>query len=308
MRNVLVTGAATPLGHRLLEHLRGRDGMERIVGIEPATSSDCIDGVELVAFSADHSELVEVLKENQIDTVIHCGLAPDRSGGHAEPQEAQVIDTMRLGAAVGSGNVSVRAWVVASSSAVYPVTSQAPLLHREDGEVDTAEGTLGASVVEAEDYVRDVAVRTPHLNVAILRLQQLVGDGILSPISSLLRQPVLPSVIGFDATLQLLAVEDAVSALAFAGEIELAGVYNVASMGIVRFSEAVRALERRALPVLPLEAGPLAGLARRLGVPHVPEGMLGLLRFGHALDTAKISAAGFDPEYDQDACLEALRA
>ena len=308
MRNVLVTGATTPLGHRLLEHLRGRDGVERIVGVEPAASCDWIEGVELVAFSADHRELVEFLNEHQIDTVIHCGLAPDRSGGHAEPREARVIDTMRLGAAVGSGDVPVRAWVVASSSSVYPVASQAPLLHREDGAVETAEGTLGASVVEAEDYARNVAERSPHLNVSILRLQHLVGDGIRSPISSLLQQPVLPSVIGFDATVQLLAVEDAVSALAFAGELELAGIYNVASVGIVRFSEAVRALGRRALPVLPFEAGPLTGLARRLGVPHVPEGVLGLLRFGHALETAKIAAAGFDPEYDQAACLEVLRA
>jgi UDP-glucose 4-epimerase len=307
MRSVLVTGASAPLGRKLVEHLRGHERVESVVGVEPAASSEWIEGVELVSFNADHRALVEFLNERRIDTIIHCGLAPDRSGAKVEPGNARVIDTMRLGAAIASPGVPVRAWVVASSSSVYPASSDAPLLQREDGAVDTREGTLGASILEAEDYARDIAERTPHLNVAILRLQQLVGDGVRSPISAVLRQPVMPAVIGFDASMQFLAVEDAIRALTFAADFELAGVYNVASVGTVRFSDVVRGLERRSLPVLPVEMGPLGFLARTFGLPHVPEGMLAMLRFGHALDTSKLSAAGFEPEHDQAACLAALR-
>lgn len=307
MRNVLVTAAVSPLGRHLLEYLRDRGDAERLVGVEPRPGSVQIDDVELVTLETDHRELVGFLARREIDTVIHCGLAPDRSGGCAEPSEARVIETMRLGAAVASPETHVRSWVVASSSAVYPVSSHAPLLHREDGEVDAAEGSLAASVLEAEEYARDIAARAPHLNVAILRLQQPAGAGVASPLSSLLSQPVLPAVIGFDAPLQLLAIDDAVRALAFAAQVELAGVYNVASSGTIRFSEAVHALGRRALPVLPVEAGLLAPLARRLGVPHVPVGLLGVLRFGNALDTAKLATAGFAPEHDQTSCLRSLR-
>jgi UDP-glucose 4-epimerase len=198
--------------------------------------------------------------------------------------------------------------VIASSSSIYPVSSQSPLLHRESGEIDSGEGTLGASIREAEDYARDIALRRPHLDVAILRLQQLAGESVRGPMSALLAQPILPNPIGFDAPFQLLAVEDAVRALTFAAEMELAGVYNVASTGTIRMSEAIRILEKPSLPVLPFETrGALAGLARRLGVPHIPEGMLDALRFGHALDTGKLTAAGFEPETDQATCLAALR-
>jgi UDP-glucose 4-epimerase len=303
MRNVLVAGASTPLGRRLVEHLRDCESVQNVVGVEPAVSSDWIDGVELVAFAPDHRALVEFLNDHGIDTVIHCSLAPDRSGSGGGSAEARVIDTMRLGAAVASPGGPVRSWVVASSSSVYPVSSEAPLLHREDGGVETRDRVPASSLLEAEGYVRDIAERSPHLNVSILRLQQLVGTGIRSPISSLLGQPVLPSVVGFDAPLQLLAVQDAVRALAFAGRLELAGIYNVASVGIVRFSEVVRSLGRRALPVLPVPAGPFESLARRFGVPHIPEGMLLPLCFGHALDTSKLAAAGFESEYDQAGCL-----
>jgi len=307
MRSVLVTGASAPLGSRLLEELRRREGVERIVGVEPAATSNWIDGVELVAFDSDHRELFEFISIHEIDTVIHCALAPDRSGGRSEPAPARVIETMRLGAAVAHEGSPVRAWVVASSSDVYPISSHAPLLHREDSALDVREGTLAASLIEAEDYVRDIAERNPHLNVSILRLQQLVGGGVRSPIATLLDQRILPAVIGYDAPMQVLAIDDAVGALIHAAEFELAGVYNVASAGVLRYSEARRLMKRRSLPVLPISAGSLGPLAQRVGIPHVPEGLLERLLYGQAVDTSKLAASGFDPEFDQPACLETLR-
>jgi UDP-glucose 4-epimerase len=323
MRNAMVSGAHTPLGRQLLERLRRCDGLERIVGVEAIVSSKHsprhananrnarahapMEGIELVTFDDDHRGLLEFLISNHIDTLLHCDMAPDRTGDPCEALEAKVIDTMRLGAAIAHDGSPVQSWVVASSTAVYPSSSQAPLLVREDGAVDAPEGTLAASILEAEDYARDVAVRRPHLNVAILRLQQLVGVGIHSPISALLRQPILPSLLGFDASLQLLSIEDAVRALEFAARLELAGIYNVASVGTIRMSNVARELDRFAFPLIPLEFPWLAPLARRLGVPHVPKGMLELLCFGNAVDTAKLAGAGFEPQYDQAACLATLR-
>lgn len=308
MRNVLVTGAASPLGKRLIEHLRSHDDVERVVGVEPPTSSDWIEGATLVSLGSDHREWVDLLQDDAIDTVIDCGLVPDRNGTRAEPVEAKVVDAMRLGAAVGHSSARVRAWVVASSSAVYPIDSHAPLLWREESDVAAAQNPVADSILEAEGYVRDVAERTPHLNVAILRLQQLCGPGVRGPLASLLANPRAASPIGFDPPLQLLAVDDAVRALAYAAEVELAGLYNVASSGVLRRSEAARLLGRSSWPVLPFEVGSFAPVARSLGLPHVPSGMLDLLRFGQAIDTSKLAAAGFHPERDQRDCLASLQS
>lgn len=308
MKNVLVTGAGTVLGRALLRRLRLHEGVEHLVGAEATSSSDWLDGAEMLPLPDDHGGLVSLLTEYPIDTVIHCGLAPDRSGSQMEPREARVIDTMQLGAAIASAETSVRAWVLASSSSVYPVETHSPLLHRESSAIEAVEGTLAASIHEAEEYARDVAARRPHLDVSILRLQHLVGYGVRSPLAALLREPVLPSVIGYDGAFQMLALQDAVAALSFAAELELAGVYNVSSSGTIRLSEAIRVLEKPSLPVLPFEAGMFGGIARRLGVPHVPNGVLDILRFGHAVDTSKLATAGFTPECDQPACLEGFRA
>jgi UDP-glucose 4-epimerase len=305
MRRVLVSGADTPLGRGVLESLRSLDDIERIVGVEPTATSRWLHGVELVSFEADHRHLFDFISHHEVDTVIHCSLAPDRSGARAQPSEARVIETMRMGASIAREGSPVRAWVIASSSDVYPVSSRAPLMNREDAKLDN-EGTIAASFVEAEGYARDIAERSAHLNVSILRLQQLVGAGIQSPIASLLGQPILPNVIGYDAPLQVLAIEDAVAALVFAAGCELAGIYNVASAGVLRYSEARQVMGRRALPVLPIEAGPLSRLADRIGIPHIPDGLLGLMLFGQAIDTSKLGSAGFHPNRDLAGCLESL--
>lgn len=213
MHSVLVSGADTPLGRGVVESLRRHDDVARVVGVEPTATSDWIHGVELVSFSADHRELFDFISHHQVDTVIHCSLAPSRSGARPEPSEARVVETMRMAAAIAHEGSPVRSWVVASSTELYPISSRAPLMNREDAALDTREGTIAASLIEAEGYVRDIAERTPHLNVSILRLQQLVGEGVRSPIASLLDQPILPNVIGFDPALQVLAIEDAVSGL-----------------------------------------------------------------------------------------------
>jgi UDP-glucose 4-epimerase len=306
MRNVLVNGAISPLGRRLLALLRESEGVEKVVGVEPRISSNWLEGVELVAFEPDHRALVTLLCDLEIDTVIHCGLAPDRAGECSEPTEANVIDTMRMGAAVGHPDVAVRGWVIASSSAVYPVRSYAPLLNTEASATCTDEEDPGTAFLEAEEYARDVAERAPHLNVAILRLQELAGPGANGPLAAVLAQPVVPRLLGFDPTLQFLHLEDAARGLRFAAEIELAGVYNLASEGVLRWSQVLAALDRRSAPILPLEAGPLTPLARAFRLPHVPPGLLDLLRFGHALDVRKLAAAGYKPVRDQFSCLRAL--
>ena len=303
MHRVLVNGAASPLGRALLAQLRDAEGIERVMGIEPTASSDWLDGVELVSFEPDHRAIVDLFEDLQIDTVFHCGMAPDRNGTSREPAGGRVIDTMRLGAAIGHTGSPVRSWVLASSSGVYPVASHAPLLHTERETRPADDGSPEASLVEAEDYARDLARRSPHLNVAILRLQELVGPRVRGPVASLLEQPILPWIPGFDPPLQLLHLDDAARALGLAGELELAGVYNVASEGILRWSQVGEILERPTAPVVPWPFGFFDGVARSLGLPHVPPSLAGLLRFGHAIDTAKLRDAGWKAEADQAACL-----
>ena len=242
MRRIVVTSARTPLGRGLVDALRASPSIEHVRGVEsrPRTAGRDQDDLDIVPFVPDHRPFIEYLEKQRIDTVIQCGLVPDRSGAASSAREADVIATMCLGAAIGQVGSCVRSWVLASSSAIYPIGSHTSLVQRERQELPREEETLAASIAEAEDYARDVAQRLTHVNVAILRLQQLVGPGVRGPLDSLLARDPVPTLIGFDPVIQLLHLDDAVSAMAFAAREELAGIYNVASAGIIHLHDLWR--------------------------------------------------------------------
>jgi UDP-glucose 4-epimerase len=161
--------------------------------------------------------------------------------------------------------------------------------------------------VEAEEYAADVARRSPHLNVAILRLQEIIGKGVRGPLASHFNQRIVPNVLGHDPLLQFLHSEDAIDATVCAADLELAGIYNVASGGVIRFTRFLSHLEKQSIPFLPVETGALSSIAASLGLPSLPDHLLPRLRFGHAIDTSKIEAAGFKPKADQLDCASALQ-
>jgi UDP-glucose 4-epimerase len=303
MKRVLVTGAATPLGRLLLQRLCEEPGSEKVIGIEPRAGRERVDGVELVTFELQDRELAHFLTDEGIDTVIHAGLAPARSGRPGRIGPADVIGTMCLCAAMGS---QVRSLLLLSSSAVYPADPYAPLLQREDDPTDALDVEPAASLLEAEEYARDVAERVGHLDVAILRLAELAGGGLCGPLGSALLQPVLPVPLGYDPHVQWLHADDAVDAIVFAARLELAGIYNVASEGLLRWSEVLAIRGGRSAPVLPVEAGAFEPFVRRLGWPHVPVGAGNLLRFGSAVDIAKLRSADWSPSQHQRDCIRAL--
>ena len=303
-----MTGGRSPLGRALVAALASSPGVETVRGVEPSRrgSSRDEDALDFVSFVPDHRRFVEYVEKERIDTVVQCGLAPDRSGLGSRSEEADVISTMCLGAAIGQEGSPIRSWVLASSTAVYPIGSHSSLLQHERQQLPREEETLAASIAEAEEYARDVAHRLPHVNVAILRLQQLVGPDLRGPLASLLGQSPVPAPMGFDPAVQLLHLDDAAAALAFAVRRELAGLYNVASKGLIRWQDAIRITGRSQLPVLPMGLELFEPLLERVGVPHVPVELLDLLRFGHAVDIEKIERAGWHPRFDQHACLAEL--
>jgi UDP-glucose 4-epimerase len=289
--------------------LRRSETVDFVVGLERPASGEARVPPDLVTipWTSEHRVLVDYFVKEGIDTVVDCGLVADRAGDQSRPSGADVISAMYIGAAISDERSSVRSWILVSSSAFYPVESYMPLMHREDRSVLPGQSDRAASIAEAEDYARSLAKRLPHVNVAILRLQELIGRDVFGPLSTLLARPLVPNVVGFDPAVQFLHVDDAIDAIAWATEVELSGLYNVASDGLVRWSEAIRATGHFSLPVLPWSLPPLDFALERLGLPFVPAALLDVLRFGHAIDTSKLAAAGWSAQHDQTDALISFR-
>jgi UDP-glucose 4-epimerase len=286
---VLVTAPDNPLGERVTARLARSPGVELVERLD----------------TWEHRPLVDLLAARRIDTVIHLGLlGPSRHAGQTAPAaparrgptpasgpidgtDARVIRTMRLAAAVGRRDGPVRTLVVASSASVYPISSRAPLWHREHEVLRPGPDSEAAALVEAEDYVRDVASANPHIAVAILRFADLVGPAANSPLASLLGLPFVPVAAGFDPAVQFLHVDDAADAVRHAAGLELSGLYNVAAEGTIRWRGAIGIAGRRPWPVPPVLLGPLSPV----------------LSFGRCIDARRLAGTGFTSAFGVRQCV-----
>ncbi|MCA9504553.1 MAG: hypothetical protein H6748_19380 [Spirochaetaceae bacterium] len=310
MRRVVVLGAGRPLGARVLAALEALPGVERAIGLEsrPGFIPDDGPGIECLPWSPDHRAFAERLRKDEIDTVVDCALVEARTGARARTPGADVIAAMCVGAAVAHDDSPVRGWVVVSSTDYYPASSYRPLLHREEERVGDFATGPAETIAEAEEYVRAIAERKPHVEVAILRLQAIVGAGFRGALAELFSRDRIPVCPGFDPAVQMLHPDDAVAAIVWAAEVGLTGVFNVASSGLLRLGEAVRRAGGRRAVALPF-APPVGRAAlRALGLAPVAGELYDLLRHGNAVDAGKLARAGFEARRTQVDCLAARDA
>ncbi len=140
--------------------------------------------------------------------------------------------------------------------------------------------------------------RRPDISVGILRLAPLIGPQLTATVGHYVTAPLVPTIVGRNARLQLLHVEDALAALEKATIGHASGTYNIAGDGVVMMSQAIRRAGRVEVPM------PLA-LFRSVGSALVGSSMrlytdeqLEYFRFGCGLDTTRMrSELGFEPRW-----------
>jgi UDP-glucose 4-epimerase len=304
---VLVTGGSTPLGMRLAVRLAARDDVEAVWAVDHRPASSPFSGVDTEQIDWRFRDLIELLADHRVDTVVHAAMTASRSGAMGWPRRASVIPTMHLAAAAGQRHSPVRTVVAASSTEAYPASSHSSLLHPESEALHPVPDTVAASIIEAEGYLHELADFRPHLGVGILRLADLSGPGLTSPLGRLLELPLVPVVVGYDPEVQLLHGRDAVAALEHACLQRLTGTYNVAGEGRMAWSDAARLTRRSFMPVPPFALGPLEPVLHRLGVPVGPSRLVEVLRYGRCVATERLRATGFQTRFSTRECVELLR-
>ncbi len=310
MRHLLVTGVGRALPALLAAHLASTFPDAEVVGcdlspFEPAhvlrRGGRAIDaaggrGFEFVRADTRNPSIATVLRDHEIDTIVHFG-APacgDAVFADAAPgplaKELTVIGTMQLLAAA-SRHEPLRRLVVGSSAVVYPATHRSPAL-ADEKMVVTVRGTARMpDVLELESYVHQFAEKRGDVDVSLLRLSDVVGPGLRGSLGRVLRRSTAPMVAGFDPRVQLLHVDDAVAAVADVLASGTTGTLNVGPDDVLLWSHLVRLAGRWPVP---------------LPAVLVPEQLRSLLRFGNAIDNDKLCrSTGWSPKYGTREALDA---
>ena len=301
---VLVTGVSRFLGGHLAARLAANPDIDRVLGVDtvppPRDLLRRMGRAEFVRADIRNPLISKVIERASVDTVVHASLSagPGSSGGRATMKEMNVIGTMQLLAACQKAP-TVRRMVLKSTTAVYGSSSRDPALFDETATPkDLPSGGYAKDAVEIEGYLRGFARRRPDVGVTVLRFSNFIGPRIETVLTRYFALPVIPTVLGYDARVQLLHEEDALAVLERAANEDLPGVYNVAADGVLLLSQAIRRAGKIPLPVPSPAVGPVSRVFRGARLVDFSPEQMRFLNFGRVVDTSRLRRQfGFTPRW-----------
>ena len=162
-RRVLVTGADTFWGGRMIQALETDPSTDVILGMGSRAPSVPFERAEFVRADQTYSILHRLVKATQVDTILHTFMITNSTTvPRRQMHEINVIGTMNLLAAAGAAGSSVRHIVVKSSTLVYGSAASDPNTFGEDTpRTSPVRNAIERALIEAEGMVQDFAEDNP---------------------------------------------------------------------------------------------------------------------------------------------------
>jgi nucleoside-diphosphate-sugar epimerase len=296
--SIAVTGAAGLVGQPLLQVLADHPDVTRVVALDVREPMRRPRGTEFHRVDIAGTRLAPLLQG--IDVIVHLAGVVDPIPDEALMARVNVGGTRQVldaAAVVGAKRI-----VRVSSATVYGAWANNPVPLSEDVALrPNPKFSPAVQGAEVERLLAEWHRDHPDVVTTTLRAAPVVGPGAERlPARVLLGRPPL-RVRGAAAPVQVVHVDDLVSALALAATTDMPGVYNVAADGWVA-AEDVRALVGRTnVPAVPEEAL-VKALARAwaLGVGDVPPGIVPYLVHPWVIANDRLRAAGWEPRHTNE--------
>jgi len=260
IRGVMVTGATTPVGERLVRELLADDTVGRVlaVGLEPEDQAlSFTDPDRLVYRQVDlgrsrraHELLFGVARELEVEVVIHTAMhrsAHDRG----QRVRAQNVEALRTLLDLSERHPTIRRLVFKSSAEVYQVQYDLPVLITEDHPINLAPGApqFIRDRVEA-DMTACARMGLFNLEIIVVRMAEILAPGTGSQLFDYLEAPLCLRPAGFDPMINVLSLDDSVRALELAGRaMGVQGVFNIGGADTLPLSAAIQKWGRMGLPM-----------------------------------------------------------
>jgi len=303
-RIVLVTGVGGELGGKLLARLGNNPDFQRVIGVDTVPPAPHVAArmgrAEFVRADIRNPLIAKIIAASEVDTVVHASTTAHPAGParRTAVKEMNVIGTMRLLAACQRSPL-VRKLVVKSTAAVYGTDARSPAVFDEDAPLrpPSAQGFV-ADAVEVENYVRGLQRRRPDIAVTVVRFTNLIGPQVDTVTTRYFALPVVPTILGYDARIQLLHAADALSVLELAAVEDKPGVFNVGGDGVLTLSQAIRRAGRVELPLPKAMLPSIGRMLRGARLVDFSPDRIQLLQHGLVVDTTKVKREfGFVPRW-----------
>ncbi len=305
MKNVFVTGVSGYIGMKIARALADSPQVEKIVGIDINKPREIPNG--LIFIKRDVREpMLDLLVENQIDTVIHAAYVLPPIHNKALMEDINLGGTRNILNA--SAEASITQLLYTSSTTAYgfhpdnpsPLTEESPLRGNDDF-------TYSKNKKEIESLMQEFISSHPDMIITILRPCFVVGPGFANPLARHLQKPfvLLPSKT---APFQFVHEDDLVRVIVMCLSKTLGGVFNVTGEGTMGFGEMVRKLGNYAVRLpfgLMFVLNNLLWFMRMHFLTEFPSPGLNLIRYSWLASSERlITETGFEFEYDTRSAFE----
>ena len=197
--------------------------------------------------------------------------------------------------------------VILSSANVYGPRPGNPQFLKEDTPLLGSESFYALrDPVSVDLAAQSFFWKHPEVETVILRPVHIVGR-LENSVSRYLRQPIVPTVLGFDPMVQVIHEEDLVQGIHRALLPGLRGVFNLAGPGTVPLRTLLELAGKKTFPVpgAALRAGMRLAWRMRLGAFTPPE--IARIQFVSTVDdTLSREVLRFRPEYSLEETLDYL--
>ncbi len=290
-RVIVVTGVAGYWGNRAAAKLLEQEDVH-VIGIDSEPPTENVDGLDFIQADVRNPLLVELLQEEEVDTVLHLQFRETITPSESAFDQNVMGSAKLLGACSEAG---VQHVVLKSSVMVYGARPDNPMFLREDHPLNgTKKYGYIRDWIEIEKYAASFREQNPDAAVTVLRFGHIVGKKVDSPMTRFLREEEAVTLLGFDPMMQVIHQDDVLSALVHAVNGKFSGTYNVAPEKGMPLWKTLGLAGKIPLPVL----HPLAYWSVSLGGPRLAPMPLDYLRYPCLGDTQKMrDELGFTPQY-----------
>jgi UDP-glucose 4-epimerase len=291
-RRVAITGLYHGIGQRLLSLLERDNQVEHLLLLDPPpvpiqnkkTSLAAIDMTE----PNSGTVLANWLLEHRVDTLVHMAFTFHPPSDAERAHEQNVIGTMNL--LTAAATVGLQKVVMASSTLVYGATPDNPALIPEEQPLRPESlCRLAQDILDAEMQLAQFSDKHPDVATTVLRMASILAKNNKGFLANLLARQYVPKMIGFDPPMQFLDEEDAAEAIKICIDGDFPGIFNIASEGVLFYSNVLKLGGRIPLPVPPFFSSQLAGLLWESRLFDLPPDWMNYLKYGWVASREKAS-------------------
>lgn len=312
---VAVTGAATPWGRHVVEHLAartpaltGQPQVKEVLALD--TERGPAQHVQWRVGPLDDPSVAERLRG--ADVVVHLAPAADLGAALAVAASARRDEVVRRAQAVvtSAAAVGARRVVAVTSAMTLGASAGNPVPLDDDAAVSALpdSGVVG-DLLEVEQVLARAPRSHPALAVTVLRPATLVGDpedGVDTVVSRHFEAPRLLVLRDGETVFQFCHLDDLAEAVVVAVVSGLDGPLTVGCEGALTQTriEELSGMRRVELPAS--LAFSTAERLHRVGVLPAPPGDLAYVAYPWTVSSRRLREAGWQPAFDNETCLGLL--